>query len=63
MFLGIALVRDDHAWNWGFVTAAVILCLLVRFLGKSSELSVQHLVASSQSFDSFAMVAVNVSCN
>jgi len=34
MFLGIALVRDDHVWNWGFVVAAVILCLLIRSLGE-----------------------------
>jgi len=35
MFLGIALVRDDHMWNWGFVIGAVVLCLIVRFLSKS----------------------------
>jgi len=35
MFLGIALVRDDHVWNWGFVIAAVVLCLLIRSLGKA----------------------------
>src|SRR6218665_1065410 len=35
MFLGLALVRDDHVWNTGFILWSAFLCLAVRFLGQN----------------------------
>lgn len=35
LYLGLNLVRLDHVWHTGFTVAAVILCLVVRFIGKS----------------------------
>ncbi|XP_072249915.1 Na(+)/H(+) exchanger beta isoform X1 [Leuresthes tenuis] len=33
IFLGVATVDGDHSWNWTFVTATVILCLVARVIG------------------------------
>ncbi|XP_046899384.1 sodium/hydrogen exchanger 1 isoform X2 [Hypomesus transpacificus] len=33
IFLGVSTVAGPHAWNWTFVTATVILCLLARVIG------------------------------
>ncbi|XP_041351124.1 sodium/hydrogen exchanger 1-like [Gigantopelta aegis] len=32
MFLGLALVREDHVWHTGFVLWTVLFCLLYRFI-------------------------------
>jgi len=32
MYLGVALVRINHVWNWGFIGWACLLCLLARFI-------------------------------
>ncbi|XP_061573278.1 sodium/hydrogen exchanger 1 isoform X2 [Cololabis saira] len=33
IFLGVATVGGSHSWNWAFVTATVILCLVARVIG------------------------------
>ncbi|XP_047216665.1 Na(+)/H(+) exchanger beta isoform X2 [Girardinichthys multiradiatus] len=33
IFLGVATVEGPHRWNWIFVTATVILCLVARVIG------------------------------
>ncbi|XP_015227365.1 PREDICTED: Na(+)/H(+) exchanger beta-like isoform X1 [Cyprinodon variegatus] len=33
IFLGVATVEGPHEWNWVFVTATVILCLVSRVIG------------------------------
>ncbi|KAM4567444.1 Na(+)/H(+) exchanger beta isoform 1-T1 [Fundulus diaphanus] len=33
IFLGVATVEGPHQWNWVFVTATVILCLVSRVIG------------------------------
>ena len=37
LFLGMVLVHDVHEWHWSFVLWTLLLCLLVRFIGKFSE--------------------------
>lgn len=39
MFLGVALVRDDHFWQTGFVLWSAFLCLAVRFMGMNPLLN------------------------
>ncbi|MEQ2275540.1 hypothetical protein XENORESO_004922, partial [Xenotaenia resolanae] len=34
IFLGVATVEGPHRWNWIFVTATVILCLVARVIGQ-----------------------------
>uniref|UniRef100_A0A3Q3XEE4 Sodium/hydrogen exchanger n=1 Tax=Mola mola TaxID=94237 RepID=A0A3Q3XEE4_MOLML len=33
IFLGVATVGGNHAWNWTFVSVTVILCLVARVIG------------------------------
>ncbi|MEQ2164322.1 hypothetical protein GOODEAATRI_005523, partial [Goodea atripinnis] len=33
IFLGVATMEGPHSWNWIFVTATVILCLVARVIG------------------------------
>lgn len=37
LFLGMVLVNDVHEWHTSFVLWVLFLCLVVRFLGTTSD--------------------------
>ncbi len=36
IFLGVSTVAGPHEWNWTFVVATVVFCLVARVLGERS---------------------------
>lgn len=37
IFLGVSTVAGDHHWNWTFVIATLVFCLVARVLGEEGQ--------------------------